>query len=74
MVAFEKRYQGISSDLGFVDFRRLLNIFDVQTKEEFVFGMFQTWNGSLGHREVVLEMFQTWNGSLKPFGEFVLSN
>ena len=27
MVAFENRYQGISSDLGFVDFRRLLNIF-----------------------------------------------
>ena len=35
MVAFEKkRYHGISSDLGFVDFRRLLNIFDIQTKEE----------------------------------------
>ena len=47
MVAFEKRYQGMSSDLGFVDFRRLLNLFDIQTKEEFVFGMFQTWNGSL---------------------------
>ena len=43
MVAFEKRYHGMSSDLGFVDFRRLLNIFDIQTKEEFVFGMFQTW-------------------------------
>ena len=50
MVAFEKRYQGISSDLGFVDFRRLLNFFDIQTKEGFVFGMFQTWNGSLGQR------------------------
>ena len=44
MVVFEKRYQGISSDLVFVDFRRLLNIFDIQTKEEFVFGLFQTWN------------------------------
>ena len=67
MVAFEKRYHRISSDLGFVGFRRLLNIFDIQTKEECVFEMFQTWNGSLGHREFVFGMFQTWNGSLKPF-------
>ena len=36
MVAFEKRYHRISSDLGFVGFRRLLNIFDIQTKEECV--------------------------------------
>ena len=53
MVAFEKRYHGMSSDLGFVDFRRLLNIFDIQTKEKFVFGMFQTWNGSLKLKPVV---------------------
>ena len=38
MVAFEKRYHRISSDLGLylVGFRRLLNIFDIQTKEECV--------------------------------------
>ena len=47
MVAFEKRYHRMSSDHGFVDFRRLLNIFDIQTIEKFVFGTFQTWNGSL---------------------------
>ena len=39
MVAFEKRYHGMSSDLGCVDFRRHLNI---EAKEE-LFSMFQTW-------------------------------
>ena len=41
VVAFEKRYHGISSDLGFVGFRRLLNIFDIQTKEECVLECFK---------------------------------
>ena len=47
MLAFEKRYHRMSSDRGFVDFWRLLNIFDIQTIEKFVFETFQTWNGSL---------------------------
>ena len=37
-VAFEKRYHGISSHLGFVGFRRL---FDIQTKEECVLRCFK---------------------------------
>ena len=32
MVAFEKRYHRTSSNLGFVGFRRLLNIFDIQNQ------------------------------------------
>ena len=41
MVAFEKRYRRISSDLGFVGFRRLLNLFDIQTKVECVLECFK---------------------------------
>ena len=57
MVAFEKHYHGIFSDLGFVGFRRLLNIFDIQTKKKCVLECI-TWNGSLGLVNLFSECFK----------------